>query len=109
MGWLSKSKAGGQKPARMLFSEGDHFLPDLCRGQGLLAVLVISELLALLVTISDTGLQYFDWVAFAKISLLSLWIALLSAAVLCLSNRLLSGTRLVTAAVVSFLLILLFS
>jgi len=107
MGWLSKSKAGGQKPARMLFSEGDHFLPDLCRGQGLLAVLVISELLALLVTISDTGLQYFDWVAFAKISLLSLWIALLSAAVLCLSNRLLSGTRLVTAAVVSFLLILL--
>jgi two-component system sensor histidine kinase AlgZ len=104
---FGKWNIGALKPARLMFSEGDHFLPDLCRGQGLLAVVVISELLALLVTVSDNGLQHFDWVNFAKVSLLSLWIALLSAGVLCLANRLLSGTRLVAAAIVSFLLILL--
>ncbi|WP_461517475.1 sensor histidine kinase [Porticoccus sp.] len=107
MSLWAKWKAGGLKPAKLVFSGGDHFLPDLCRGQGLLSVVVISELLALLVAVANNGLQHFDWVEFAKISLLSLWIALLSAAVLCLSNRLLSGARLVTAAVVSFLLILL--
>lgn len=86
---------------------GDFFLPDLCRGQGLGAVLIISELLALLITIADSGLQYFDWLQFSKVSLLSLWIALLSAMVLCFCKRKLSRLKHVTAAFIAFFLILL--
>jgi len=36
-------------PAHLFGNEDDSFLPDLCRGQGLLAVIVICELLALLI------------------------------------------------------------
>jgi uncharacterized protein YhhL (DUF1145 family) len=80
-----------------LDSDGDSFLPDLCRGQGLPA---------LLITMADSGLPYFDWVKLAKVSLLSLWTALLSAVVLCFANLFLSATHHVTAAFTSFLLIL---
>ncbi len=83
------------------------FLPDLCRGQGLGAVLIISELLALLIIIADSGLQNFDWVKLSKVSLLSLWIALLSAMVLCRCNCRLSLLGHVSAAFISFFLIFL--
>jgi len=66
----------------LAMSRKEFFLPDLCPGKGLGAVLIISELLALLITIADSGLQNFDWVKLSKVSLLSLWIALLSAMVL---------------------------
>ena len=102
-----KWKSGKSKQAHLFDSDGDSFLPDLCRGQGLLAVVVISELLALLITVADSGLPYFDWVKLAKVSLLSLWIALLSAVVLCFANRFLSEMHHVAAAFTSFLLILL--
>lgn len=85
----------------------DFFLPDLCRGQGLGAVLIISELLALLITISSSGLQEFDWIKLSKVSLLSLWIALLSAIVLCYCNKKLSTLNHIAAAFVTFFLILL--
>jgi two-component system sensor histidine kinase AlgZ len=107
MGIVERWKANKPRPAQLFLREGDTFLPNFCRGQGLLAVIVISELLALLITVADSGLQNFDWVKLAKVSLLSLWIALLSAVVLCFANRLLSGVRLVTAATLSFLLILM--
>lgn len=107
MGIMDRWKANKPRPAQLFLREGDTFLPNFCRGQGLLAVIVISELLALLISVADSGLQNFDWVKLAKVSLLSLWIALLSAVVLCFVNRLLSGVRLVTAAILSFLLILM--
>lgn len=91
----------------LAMSRKGFFLPDLCRGQGLGAVLIISELLALLITIADSGLQNFDWVKLSKVSLLSLWIALLSAMVLCRCNRRLSLLGHVSAAFISFFLILL--
>ena len=95
------------KPTEAAVSSRDFFLPDLCRGQGLGAVLIISELLALLITIADSGLQHFDWLKMSKVSLLSLWIALLSALVLCLCNRRLSRLNHVSAAFIAFFLILL--
>ena len=94
------------KPGTVVSSR-DFFLPDLCRGQGLGAVLIISELLAILITIADSGLQNFNWLQLSKVSLLSLWIALLSAMVLCFCNRKLSGLNHVTAVFIAFFLILL--
>ena len=91
----------------LAMSREGYFLPDLCQGQGLGAVLIISELLALLITIAGGGLENFDWVKFSKVSLLSLWIALLSAMVLCRCNRRLSLLGHVSAAFISFFLVLL--
>ena len=107
MGIMDRWKANKSGPAQLFLREGDTFLPNFCRGQGLLTVIVISELLALMISVADSGLQNFDWVKLAKVSLLSLWIVLLSAVVLCFANRLLTGVRLVTAATLSFLLILM--
>jgi len=104
---ILKGNIERRKPAAGVVSSRDFFLPDLCRGQGLGAVLIISELLALLITIADSGLQDFDWVQMSKVSMLSLWIALLSAVVLCLCNRRLSRLSHVSAAFVAFFLILL--
>jgi len=91
----------------LAMSRKGYFLPDLCQGQGLGAVLIISELLALLITIAGSGLDNFDWVKLSKVSLLSLWIALLSAMVLCRCNRWLSLLGHVSAAFISFFLVLL--
>ncbi len=85
----------------------DGFLPDICRGQGLLAVIVLSELMAVLIVLVDSSLQHFDWILLAKTSLLTLWIALLSAMVLCKLRRWIDRHENTQAAVLSFLLILL--
>lgn len=107
MGVVLKGNTERGNPTGAAVSSRDFFLPDLCRGQGLGAVLIISELLALLITIADGGLQNFDWVQMSKVSMLSLWIALLSAIVLCLCNRRLSRLNHVSAAFIAFFLILL--
>ena len=48
--------------------EVDYFLPDLCRGEGLLGVVVISLLLSLLVAVARFGIADFDWTGFAGIA-----------------------------------------
>lgn len=67
--------------------EVDYFLPDLCRGEGLLGVVVVSLLLSLLVAVARFGVAGFDWVGFAGIAFMALWIALLGALALCRCNR----------------------
>ena len=88
-------------------SSQDGFLPDFCQGEGLLAVVVISELLALLIAVVSHGLPSFDWVFFAKASMMSLWISLLSALLLCKLRPWLSQQEYTKAAFVSFISILL--
>jgi len=83
------------------------FLPDLCRGQGLLSLVLITELLAILVVIAGKGLVDFDWIALGKVSFLAMWIALLSALFLCVTRDFFSRGGHLMAAVLSFLTILL--
>lgn len=87
--------------------DSDGFLPNLCVGEGLLAVVVIAELMAILIVIVDTGLRYFDWMLLGKASMLTLWIALLSAMVLCLARGWLNELPAAKGATLSYLLILL--
>ncbi len=84
----------------------DYVLPDLCRGEGLLGVVVIAELLALLITVVAGGLLPFNWVMLGQISVLALWISLLSALVLCKANPKLVGLSFVSGALISYALIL---
>ena len=67
----------GDEPAA-----GD-FLPDLCRPQAVLALVLVGELLALVLVVADSGLRVFDWDQLALTSFLVQWVVLASAALLC--------------------------
>ena len=84
-------------------------LPDLCRGEGLFAAVVIAELLSLLIVLARGGLYPFDWRSLGQVSMLALWITLLSALVLCVTRQLLAELGHVGAALASFAVILLVS
>ena len=88
-------------------SHKDSIMPDFCKGEGLLAVVVIAELLALLIALVKSGLPQFDWVFFARVSMMALWISLLSALVFCRLRAWLSKLDLTHAAAFSFGIILL--
>lgn len=59
------------------------FLPDICTLQAVFLLVMLGELLALALTLADTGLSTFDWENLGMRSFLLQWIVLLSAALLC--------------------------
>jgi len=65
------------------------FLPDFCAAGAVLAVVLISELVAVVLTLARAGIGYEVpfWVDLARNSLFMLWIGLSSAAVLCYGKR----------------------
>ena len=86
--------------------EADYFLPDLCRGEGLLSVIVIALLLAVLMAVARSGIEHFAWTGFGNTAFMALWIVLLSVLVLCQCNRRLVGLSYTWSAAISFGLVL---
>jgi len=81
------------------------FLPDFCGMRMVLALIVISELLALVLALGS--LESRDrWADLGVISLFVQWVALTGAALLCFSRRWLARLPNSTAAVLSYLLLL---
>ncbi len=80
------------------------FLPDLCSIRILLVVIVITEMLAFVLTLagSTPGL---GWQNLGLISLFVQWVALLSVLLLCVSRRWLAKFNNQQAGLISFLLI----
>jgi two-component system sensor histidine kinase AlgZ len=85
----------------------NYFLPNFCNVRMVFAVVVIAELLAFIITLLSPGVIDNPWGNLGLISMLVQWVALASAALLCLSGSLLSRMRHSAAAVVSYLLVLL--
>lgn len=83
------------------------FLPSFCAVRMVFAVVVIVELLAFIITLVSPGVLDDPWVNLGLISVFMQWIALSSAALLCLARPLLSRVGNVAAAVISYLLVLL--
>jgi two-component system sensor histidine kinase AlgZ len=83
------------------------FLPSFCDVRVVFAVIIITELLAFVLVLAGPGLRGDSWSRLGLISLFLQWIALASAAVLCLTRPLLYrlGNRL--AGLASYLLVLL--
>ncbi len=104
MGWKEKLFP---PPKPVSLYDADYFLPDLCRGEGLLAIVVIAELLSVLLVLAKSGLSSFDWVALGNISMLAMWISLASAMVLCKCNQLLVGVSYVYSALITFVVVLI--
>ena len=83
------------------------FLPSFCDVRMVFAVVVIAELLAFIITLVSPGVMQDAWGNLGLISLFMLWIALTSAAVLCVCRPLLARMGNRVAAAVSYLLVLL--
>ena len=88
-------------------SEQDFFLPDFCGLRMVFAVVMLSELFALILTLAQSGTSMDLWSDLALISFFMQWVGLSCAGVLCLAHRPLSRLGNDHAAMVSYLLLLI--
>ncbi|MGH1372319.1 MAG: sensor histidine kinase [Cellvibrionaceae bacterium] len=86
-------------------SDSVPFLPDMCALQAVFLLVLLGELLALSLTLADSGLMYFDWEDLGFRSFLIQWIVLLSAAALCPLRFWLSSRPSWLAGLLSYLLV----
>jgi two-component system sensor histidine kinase AlgZ len=92
------------KPQHRRVSE--EFLPDMCTLQAVFFLVLLSELLALVLTLADDGLAPFDWGGLGLRSMLIQWISLLSASLLCRVRPWLAGQLAWRAGVACYLIVL---
>ena len=79
-----------------------YYLPDFCTSRAALAIVLIVELTALVITLSSFNREIGFWVALARTSLFLIWIGLMGTAALCWSRgvlRNLSVARVSTAVI----------
>lgn len=85
----------------------DFFLPDFCGLNSVFAVVILSELFALILTLAASPYKADPWGHLALTSLFTQWAGLSSAALLCMTRPLLARMQPVTAGVTSYLMLLL--
>jgi len=85
----------------------DFFLPDFCNVRMVFAVVVISELLAIVLTLSPLHSSGGRWNDLSIISLFVQWVGLSSAGILCVARPRLARMKETRAAAISYLLLLL--
>lgn len=97
---------GVEVEVNSLESDTPPFLPDMCTLQAVFLLVMLGELLALALTLADSGLAAFDWEGLGFRSFLVQWIVLLSAAFLCPLRFRLSRLSPWLAGTVCYLLVL---
>lgn len=83
------------------------FLPDFCNVRMVFAVVIISELLAIVLTLAPLESHSGRWNDLSMISLFVQWVGLSSAGVLCIARPWLARMTETRAAISSYLLLLL--
>ncbi|UVO18520.1 sensor histidine kinase [Stutzerimonas stutzeri] len=83
----------------------DFFIPELCRAEALLGLVLLAELLVLVLVLAEPMQPGFDWMRLALTSLFVQWIVLLSAGTLCLLRPLLAQLRAALAGLVCCVLV----
>ncbi len=63
--------------------ETDFFLPDLCKAQSILFLVLVSELLVFVVVLFSSNPMDFNWIELGLSSLFVQWLVLISAGILC--------------------------
>jgi two-component system sensor histidine kinase AlgZ len=97
-----------QPVGRSVFeTAGPIFLPSFCDVRMVFSVVVIAELLAFILTLVSNGVLDNPWANLGLVSVFMQWIALTSAALLCVCRPLLQRLGNSVAALVSYLLVLL--
>lgn len=89
--------------------EDDFFLPDFCNMTAVLRLLIVSELLAIFLTLADIQhLRPFPWADLGLKSFLLTWVAMSTAALLCsFRTRLEKMSRVTSAFLIFFLFVAL--
>ena len=82
------------------------YLPDFCASQSVLAVVLIAELVALLLTLARIGISGQFWTDLARTSLFLLWAGLGAAAALCAARGVLSRLDVLRGSLLALLLML---
>jgi len=82
------------------------YLPDFCRAQSVLAVILIAALVAVLFALAGHGISTGFWTGLARIALFLLWVALGTAAVWCAARGLLSRLDVAAGSAVALALAL---
>jgi two-component system sensor histidine kinase AlgZ len=85
----------------------DFFIPDLCRVQAVFLLILLTELVCFLFTLTRPISQGFDWFYLGLFSFFGLWIVLSCAASLCLLRKRLSQLPTPAAASIAYAIILL--
>jgi two-component system sensor histidine kinase AlgZ len=83
------------------------YLPDFCRARSVLAVILIAELVAVLLTLARHGITDAFWPYLAKTSLFLLWTGLGIAALLCAARGLLARQDVARGSAIALGLMLL--
>ncbi len=88
------------KPADQSASQ-PFYLPDFCATRSVFAVVLISELVAIVLSLARVELQFGFWLDLARTSLFLLWVGLCSAAVLCAVRGWLARLSTRTASIIA--------
>ena len=86
--------------------ETDFFLPNFCDLKTLFVLAIGAELMALIFILATGDVLLESWDELGLLSIFVQWIAFLSAAVLCLSRRILARFSLIFAAITAYLFII---
>ncbi len=84
----------------------DSYLPDFCSGRMVLAVVLIAEFVAIVLSLSQFSTVADFWLRLARASLFLLWVGLGSAALLCAARSWLSRHNTLTASALAGALLL---
>ena len=71
-------------PAREVEGTRQLYLPDFCKARAVLAIVIICELTALVLSLARTQVAFGFWPDLGRTSMFLLWVGLLGAALLCL-------------------------
>ncbi len=94
-----------RKPNTGLSPAPGHMMPDFCNNQAVLLIILIAELLAIVLSLSQTGREFGLFYHLAYTSLFIQTVALVDAALLCYTKRWYSGLQPVTLGIVIYLLL----
>ena len=95
------------KKVTPLSLKAETYLPNFCDVNFILRLLVVTELMAIVLSLNSAPLNSQLWEKLSLTSLFMLWVALTSAAVLCLLGSLLNRLSNIAVSVISYLLVLL--
>jgi two-component system sensor histidine kinase AlgZ len=98
----------GNKPESE-HAENQAYLPDFCAVSSVFIIVLVAELIAILITLAGQAGTGMFMIELAKTSLFVLWLALLSAVVMCLFRDQLESRGKTQAFVVSFVVLLFVS
>ncbi|NND65314.1 MAG: sensor histidine kinase [Gammaproteobacteria bacterium] len=84
-----------------------NYLPNFCEGEMVFSVILVAELIAIVYSLTQQLNSETFWTTLASASMLLLWIALCSAAALCLVRRFIENKSLSVITIVSMALLVL--